>query len=440
MKKDNHGFTLVELLAVIVILAIIMIIAIPAVLNTMESARKKTFLEYIDKVGTTAQSKFVSDQLKGELTISSNIVYDVNKDLDLSNTGKFKGYVLVNDKSEVFITLHDEQYAVYGVKWSDINNSPTYSISEVSDDLLTKEKLASLAGVSSITYIENGIYNSDSIPVKKAILAPGHEINSKMKTLANGKTVSSTSDDLIIEHIKYTRDIIHAPSDKQLISASTTDVPIYLWWEDKIKTIYIGCENEKVYLNTDSSLQYNKIKNVIDIDVSHFLSDDATTLYRFFGECSNLSSVDVRHFNTSKVTNFRGLFIGLYRITELDVSNFDTSQATHIGYMFSDLSLIKSLDLSRFDTSNVIDFEYFIRNCPLLKELHLESFDTSNATTMTSMFSNNSNLEKIYVSNKFITNNVTSGDYVFTNCFKLNNAYDKNKTTIQFKSLYLTYV
>ena len=50
MKKTNKGFTLVELLAVIVILAIIMIIAIPAVLETMQSARKKTFKEYAMKV------------------------------------------------------------------------------------------------------------------------------------------------------------------------------------------------------------------------------------------------------------------------------------------------------------------------------------------------------------------------------------------------------
>lgn len=41
MKNTRKGFTLVELLAVIVILAIIMIIAIPAVLSTMEQARQK---------------------------------------------------------------------------------------------------------------------------------------------------------------------------------------------------------------------------------------------------------------------------------------------------------------------------------------------------------------------------------------------------------------
>ena len=46
-KRNNKGFTLVELLAVIVILAIIMIIAIPSVLATMSTARKKTFEEFM---------------------------------------------------------------------------------------------------------------------------------------------------------------------------------------------------------------------------------------------------------------------------------------------------------------------------------------------------------------------------------------------------------
>ena len=55
MKKN--GFTLVELLAVIVILAVIMIIAIPAVLSTMKTAKSKGFMEYLQKVSNTAQKK-----------------------------------------------------------------------------------------------------------------------------------------------------------------------------------------------------------------------------------------------------------------------------------------------------------------------------------------------------------------------------------------------
>ena len=42
MKKKN-GFTLVELLAVVVVLAIILAIAIPRVLKMIETSRKKAF-------------------------------------------------------------------------------------------------------------------------------------------------------------------------------------------------------------------------------------------------------------------------------------------------------------------------------------------------------------------------------------------------------------
>ena len=42
MKKRN-GFTLVELLAVIVILAIILVIAVPSIMNTIKDARRASF-------------------------------------------------------------------------------------------------------------------------------------------------------------------------------------------------------------------------------------------------------------------------------------------------------------------------------------------------------------------------------------------------------------
>ena len=43
IKGNKKGFTLVELLAVIVVLAIIMIIAIPAVVESMNNAKKGSF-------------------------------------------------------------------------------------------------------------------------------------------------------------------------------------------------------------------------------------------------------------------------------------------------------------------------------------------------------------------------------------------------------------
>ena len=83
MKKKN-GFTLVELLAVIVILAIIMIIAIPAVLETMQSARKKTFKEYAMKMTSEGQKTYLADQLT--MNPGNCTLYRIKTDLGLNNT------------------------------------------------------------------------------------------------------------------------------------------------------------------------------------------------------------------------------------------------------------------------------------------------------------------------------------------------------------------
>ena len=105
MNKHRIGFTLVELLAVIVILAIIMLIAIPAVLSTLESARKKTFIEYVDKSAGLAQKQITEDQLNGNMA-SACIIYNIKTDLGLSNTGDFNGWVLIDSNTnDIYITL-----------------------------------------------------------------------------------------------------------------------------------------------------------------------------------------------------------------------------------------------------------------------------------------------------------------------------------------------
>ena len=109
--KRNKGFTLVELLAVIVILAIIMVISIPAVLNIMTSAKRKTFGEYVTKVYDAAQKKYMSDEMLGES--KSYAKYDITKDLGLDNTGDYRGYVVFYKNgldTDVYIGLSDNEY------------------------------------------------------------------------------------------------------------------------------------------------------------------------------------------------------------------------------------------------------------------------------------------------------------------------------------------
>ena len=61
--KNNKGFTLVELLAVIAILAILVIIALPNVLKMFNDAKKNSFLTEAKTVYSEAGKKYISDNI-----------------------------------------------------------------------------------------------------------------------------------------------------------------------------------------------------------------------------------------------------------------------------------------------------------------------------------------------------------------------------------------
>ena len=118
MKKRN-GFTLVELLAVIVVLAIIMIIAIPAVLDIMTNAKKQAFVEAVDKYVTAVQTQYMADSGMGQIPGAGFYVYNIQTDLGLSTTGNYQGFVVVDatnpDSIEYHASLRDNNFMI--VNW-----------------------------------------------------------------------------------------------------------------------------------------------------------------------------------------------------------------------------------------------------------------------------------------------------------------------------------
>ncbi|MCR5483563.1 MAG: DUF285 domain-containing protein [Bacilli bacterium] len=437
MKKDNKGFTLVELLAVIVILAIIMLIAIPSVLNVMTTAKRQAFKEYIDKVALATQNKYTESQLYNNVT-PSVVIYDIEKDLGLTSTGDYKGFTLVDSNKDIYVTLYDKEFAVSGLKWSDIDNASVVSVVSVSSTEFTKEGLATVVGVSDYSYYEDGELKTGEVILKKAIMTSGSVFNTYIKRLANDESFSASSADRKIKHVKFTRNISSAPDSKVSVSDVTSEKRIYVWWEESTETIYIGCENNMIYLSKDASYMFHYLFNVEDIDFSHFISDDTSSLYRFVSGCFKLKSVDLKHFNTSKVTNFRAVFLDCAEITSLDLSTWNTSNAIEIGYMFSGTTNLKSLDISNFNTSGVTRMENLFQKSGL-KEIHIESFDTSKVKDMSYSFGQAPNLERIYVSSKFTIDAIANTSPLFTGSTKLQN-FDSSKVSKEYWTLYMTVV
>ena len=61
--KNRKGFTLVELLAVIVILAVLMVIAVPQILNVIESSRERAAKNSLDLLKRGIQTQIASSEI-----------------------------------------------------------------------------------------------------------------------------------------------------------------------------------------------------------------------------------------------------------------------------------------------------------------------------------------------------------------------------------------
>ena len=65
MSKPRRGFTLVELLAVIVILAVILVIAVPSIMDTIKESRKGALASSAKLIASSAETAYISNQTLG---------------------------------------------------------------------------------------------------------------------------------------------------------------------------------------------------------------------------------------------------------------------------------------------------------------------------------------------------------------------------------------
>ena len=93
MKRINKkGFTLVELLAVIVIMGILMMVAIPSISRVIENSRKDTFVDIAKSYANAAKTLWTADTLTCEGTVASAV-----------DDGDY--YILINTKESARTVL-----------------------------------------------------------------------------------------------------------------------------------------------------------------------------------------------------------------------------------------------------------------------------------------------------------------------------------------------
>ena len=222
----------------------------------------------------------------------------------------------------------------------------------------------------------------------------------------------------------------------------------YAVYYDKTLTFYNdgkmdekpGDESNKFLLNIDNYekpgwLKYdNQITKVV-FDES-FATARPVCTYSWFEHFNQLSTIEgIVNLNTSKVTDMECMFNGC-GIPSLDLSHFNTQNVTSMIMMFFRCENLTTLDLSSFDTSNVTNMMNMFNNCRNLEELNLSNFDTQNVTNMMMMFSGCNILKTIYVGEKWDTENVEASYAMFSGCEKLEGekgtTYDESHTDKEY--------
>ena len=396
MKNKKKGFTLVELLAVIVILAVILVIAVPQIMNIINDSKKGTLKSTALLIAKTAEKAKVQNEVLGNTKpIKCKDIVKLNED----------------DYSVCNVKFDENDNAVVMLKGKKDGKFNRMMCTGTSSNMECKELEQGLnctfdgEAVNGATYV-NGQYTytydlqySGGWKVELTDKNSTDPVTTKVCSYINGKPIVSTvgmfmgskatSIDLsgfdssnVINMMLMFMDVSATSLDLSELDTGNVSSMNGMFFNSSATSIDLsGFYTNKL---TDSSMMFGNSKAIF-INLSSFDTSNVTNMSNMFNG-SAVTSLDLSGFDTSNVTNMAAMF-AQSKIEEINgLNNFDTSNVTNMLAMFSGIALT-SIDLSNFDTSNVANMSDMFSGTKI-EELDLSSFDTSNVTNVARMFRN----------------------------------------------------
>ena len=209
-----------------------------------------------------------------------------------------------------------------------------------------------------------------------------------------------------------TTSVVFDPSFAQCTEITST----YAWFSGfKSLTSITGLENLNTQNVTTMYSMFYNCSSLTSLDVSSFDTKNVTDMSGMFANCSSLTSLDVTNFNTENVTNMSGMFAGCSSLTSINVRYFIISNVTTMSQMFYGCSSLTTLDIVFPSMAmKLTSMSYMFANCSGLTSISVRVY-TGDVTDMYGMFANCSGLSSIDVSN-FCTENVTNMSSMFYGC------------------------
>lgn len=322
-------------------------------------------------------------------------------------------------------------------------------------------KIGADFGVKASSNLTPGVYSkqvlftaiTNRVPTSATFIT-GPNVNDAIHTIDPGYDV------------KYFKKSNSAPANlatATVVSTTDSDVPIYLWYDASLKTIFWWSDADTVYANQNSNHMFDSLGDVEKIDMDgintsrvkymSYMFRSGKNLYKEINLASldtsnvedmshmfatagmktmeNLLPLDLSHFNTSKVKNMESMFSNSF-LPSLNIKNFDTSNVENMRSMFIDLNNVTDLDLSGWNVKKVNNIQALFVRDNKLKNLNLSGWELDSVTDMNSMFSGLSDLTSLNLTG-FTTKNVTNMAHMFASTVKLADldlsSFDTSKVT-----------
>ena len=244
--KNNKGFTLVELLAVIAIMAILLIIALPNVLKMFNESKKKVFLTESKSVFKEAINQTIKDRNFSDVIYCKSMNDEVNP---LGMSGREIYYYIkanVNDNTGTIIVWDNERYVKY--KGNKLDPSVLDNAEKITDDI----KNATCGNILEKSGLEKKI--DYSYTENDLIVEIDNNVTINFKNTTNIDNLDS---------VKYKVDLFSKEysdyqSDKTIYEETSTDKTnnFKITFANPIKTNFAASYTFKIYV-------YDKDNNLI---------------------------------------------------------------------------------------------------------------------------------------------------------------------------------
>ena len=328
MKK--RGFTLVELLAVIVVIGLILVIVVPRVLKNIDEEKKSAFISSAKALIRKVEYDHMDDEDFDYVALKT---FNIN-DISMSNYDIDNSTIKMKDGDIYIKLIGKEKFEGYKCIGT-INN------------LNCREKKActTLKALTQGTTYVNGQYT--------------YTYNG-----SNGWSVLLTDKE---SADPVTTELCETVNGKPIIS-------MYEMFKDS-KAESIDTSSFNTSNVTDMGSMFTGCQSLTSLDLSSFDTKNVIDMNGMFSGCQSLTSLDLSSFDTRNVTHMRDMFNGCESLTSLDLSSFDTRNVMNMYGMFADCKSLTSLDLSNFSINENCNVSSMFEGCTNLKEIIMRGCD-----------------------------------------------------------------